>query len=69
MLSSIFGDLAFDTGWKTKRDITIFSKHYNIVVKAKAYYETDGISREQERSFSSFVDNEVKQLGDRKNVD
>lgn len=62
MLSSIFGDLVFDTGWKTKRDITIFNKHYIIVVKAKAYDETDGITREQEQSFNSFMDNEVKQL-------
>jgi hypothetical protein len=64
MKNSTFGELAFDTGWKIKRDIKLFNKSYSIVVKAKAYYEADGITNEQEKAFSNFKDNEVKQLGD-----
>ena len=64
MKNSTFGELAFNTGWKTKRDIKLFNKSYSIVIKAKAYYEADGITKEQEKAFSNFKDNEAKQLGD-----
>jgi hypothetical protein len=62
MKNSVFGELVFNTGWKTKTEITLFSNSYNVVVKAKAYFEEDGITGEQEMAFSDFVDNKVEKL-------
>ena len=45
MKNSEFGDLVFNTGWKAKAEIKLFGTNYNIVVKAKAYFEKDGIIR------------------------
>ena len=53
MKNSEFGDLVFNTGWKAKAEIKLFGTNYNIIVKAKAYFEKDGITREQEIAFST----------------
>lgn len=57
MNNTTFGELTFNIGWKTKTDITLFSKSYNIVVKAKAYFEKDGVTTEQETSYDDFRGN------------
>lgn len=62
MNNSIFGEMIFNTGWKAATEITLFGKTASITVKAKAYYEKDGITTEQEAAFSDFNDNKVKRL-------
>lgn len=62
MNNAVFGELVFNTGWKTKSDIVFFGKNYNIVVKAKAYSEKDGITNEQETAFNYFKTNKDEQL-------
>lgn len=62
MKNSVFGQLIFNTGFKTKEDITFFNTNYSIVVKAKAYYEKDGITKEQEAAFCCFKTNKDNQL-------
>lgn len=57
MINDIFGEMIFSTGWKTSIRIELFNKIENITVKAKAYYEKDGITREQEVAFSDFKKN------------
>ena len=57
-----FGDLVFNTGWKAKAEIKLFGTNYNIVVKAKAYFEKDGITREQEIAFSKFKKEKTENL-------
>lgn len=54
MKNSIFGDIVFNTGWKTNTDIALFGINYHITVKAKAYFEKDGITNEQELAFGNF---------------
>ena len=62
MRNSVFGELVFNTGWKTKAEIVLFSKNYSIVVKAKAYFEKDGITKEQEAAFANFQAHKTEQL-------
>lgn len=62
MNNSVFGEIVFNTGWKTKSDIVFFGNSYSIVVKAKAYFEKDGITNEQETAFNSFKTNKSEQL-------
>ena len=62
MIKSIFGELVFDTGWKTQEEIALFSENYSIVVKAKAYFEKDGITKEQEAAFADFKTHKAKEL-------
>lgn len=57
MYNKTFGELTFNTGWKTKTEITIYGTNYNIVVKAKAYYESDGVTAEQESAYADFKEN------------
>ena len=49
--------MTFNTGWKATTDIILFGKSISITVKAKAYYEKDGITSEQEAAFSDFSNN------------
>ncbi len=53
-MKTALGELTFNTGWKTILQIDWFGKSYEIVVKAKAYFEKDGITKEQDESISSF---------------
>lgn len=54
MISSAFGELKFKIGWKTDSVMTLFEKDNPIIIKAKAYYEKDGITKEQENSLYEF---------------
>ncbi|MDR0869022.1 MAG: hypothetical protein LBP75_11230 [Planctomycetota bacterium] len=56
MNNSVFGELTFNTGWKTEAEISLFGNNYVVTVKAKAYFEKDGITAEQESAFSDFND-------------
>jgi len=58
MKNPIFGDVKFDTGWKTKMAVSLFGKEYDIVVKAKSYREEDAVTSEQETAFGDFLRNQ-----------
>lgn len=62
MKNEIFGELTYNTGWKTKVKITLFSKEYEVVVKAKAYREEDGVTVEQEKAYIDFNNNKSAQI-------
>lgn len=60
MINSIFGNLHFNTGWKTEIEIVLFGKTHRITLKARSYSETDGLTPEQERDFSDYKNNSEK---------
>ena len=62
MNNAVFGNLIFNTGWKTETDVTLFDKTYKVVVKVKAYRETDGVTAGQESAYSDFCENRVARL-------
>ena len=62
MKNSVFGEMTFNTGWKASTNIVLFGKLTSITVKAKAYYEKDGITAEQEAAFSDFNNNKEQRL-------
>ena len=62
MKNSCFGEMIFNTGWKATTDVILFGKSTSIIVKAKAYYEKDGITSEQEAAFLDFSNNKEQRL-------
>lgn len=62
MNNKTFGELTFNTGWKTKTDILLYGTNYNVVVKAKAYHESDGVTAEQESAYADFKGNKDTRL-------
>ena len=62
MNNSIFGEMTFNIGWKAAIDIILFGRSISIIVKAKAYYEKDGITAEQEVAFLDFNNNKEQRL-------
>lgn len=54
MMNSVFGDLHFSTGWKTETEMELFGKTYSVIIKARAYYEADGLTSAQEMAFSDY---------------
>lgn len=62
MKNTVFGDIVFNTGWKTKGNIIFFGENFNITIKAKAYFESDAITTAQEIAFSSFTANKSEQM-------
>lgn len=57
MIDSVFGDLNFSTGWKAEIQMKLFEKAHRIIIKARAYYEADGLTSAQESAFSDYTDN------------
>ena len=62
MNNSVFGELVFNTGWKTKTSIHLFGNNYDVIVKAKAYFEKDGVTVEQETAYGDFCSNKSERL-------
>ena len=62
MLHDLFGEITFNTGWKSKKTIRVFDKEYTINLKIQAYFEEDGITREQENAYSEFCKSENEKL-------
>ena len=62
MLHDLFGEITFNTGWKSKKTIRLFDKEYTINLKIQAYFEEDGITREQENAYSEFCKSENEKL-------
>ena len=63
-MQSVFGDLQFSVGWKTRGEIVLFGKTNNITIKAKAYEETDGITDAQKLAFNDFKENTATRLNE-----
>lgn len=63
MLHDIFGEITFSVGWKAKKSINLFGKDYDINLKIQAYFEEDGITKEQENAYIELckVENEKLQ--------
>ena len=57
MKNPVFGEVEFNTGWKTTAEISLYGKKYGVTVKVKAYFEKDGITEEQENAFRDFDGN------------
>lgn len=68
MISSIFGDLQFDTGWKTQIDLLLFGKTYKITLKARAYEEAEGLTAEQQQALSDFHEHLAERQKDLENL-
>lgn len=62
MINSVFGELVFNVGWKAETEIKLFNKNYNVIIKAVAYFEKDGITAEQEAAFVDFSDHKNEHL-------
>ncbi len=62
MNNTSFGELTFNTGWKTITDISLYGTNYDVVVKVKAYYEKDGVTAEQESAYADFKENKNSRL-------
>lgn len=62
MNNSVFGELVFNIGWKTKTEITLFNNNYNATVKASAYFEKDGITKEQKAAMADFNEHKEERL-------
>ena len=59
MYNNVFGEMQFNSSWETFTHIEFKGKDYRIVVSADAYYENDGITKQQELSYSEFMDNKI----------
>lgn len=62
MKHEIFGELVFNTGWKSKKTLTMFNNNYSVNLKVQAYYEEDGITQEQEQAYKEYLSSESKLL-------
>lgn len=62
MLHDIFGEITFHVGWKMDKNIYLFGKEYPIKVKLQAYFEEDGITEKQEKSYLEYRDTEAEKL-------
>ena len=62
MNNKVFGDVTFNFGWETSLQIRYNEKDYAITVSADAYFETDGITQQQEDSYAEFLKNKVEVL-------
>ena len=56
MMETILGKMEFNTGFKCNSKITFCGEESDIVVKAKAYFETDGISEAQMDAMAKYSD-------------
>lgn len=54
MLHEVFGDIEFNVGWKSKKNVELFGKVYLITLKIQAYYEEEGITAEQEQAYLDY---------------
>lgn len=60
MIETAIGTMKFDMGFK-KQDVLLFcGKEKNIVVKAKAYYEQDGITDAQKAAIDKYKQEKSK---------
>jgi hypothetical protein len=58
MVHDVFGDINFTVGWKMSKSIVLFGHSYTVTVKLQAYFEEDGITKEQENAYINFINTE-----------
>lgn len=58
MNNSVIGELSFKYGWKTSRHISFFDNEVDICVTLAAYFEEDGITKEQENAYQNYENEE-----------
>ena len=63
MFNKVFGDMNFHVGWKTKTEIVLWGKVYEIIVDAEAYYENEEITSEQEVTYQTFTELKAEKQG------
>lgn len=54
MIETVLGKMEFNTGFKKEDSIVFCDEVRSITVKAKAYYEEDGITNEQQESIKRY---------------
>ena len=57
MVKTFLGDLEFHTGFKKSDSIEFCNRKYEVTIKAKAYFEEDGITAEQQSSLQKYGEN------------
>lgn len=62
MKNKVFGEMFFDYGWKTKKEIILFNTKYTTIIHVHAYYEQDGITEQQEIAYLDYCKDEEKIL-------
>ena len=62
MLHDVFGEITFSIGWKANKNIILFGKEYSINLKVHAYFEEDGITKDQEKAYTDFYKAENDKL-------
>ena len=62
MRHDIFGEITFSVGWKAERTISLFAKDFTVKLKIQAYYEEDGITKEQEEAYLVYKEQEADKL-------
>lgn len=62
MISTAFGELTFQIGFKKQIEITLFGKIVPVLLKAKAYYEQDGLTAEQLASLGDLHEHLTERL-------
>jgi len=60
MYNTVFGEVVFKHGWRTETEITLWGRTFAIIVNAKAYYQTEEITAEQETAYSAFNDQKAE---------
>lgn len=62
MRHNIFGEITFHVGWKADRNIYLFGKKHSVTMKIQAYFEEDGITKEQEQAYLAYKEKEAEKL-------
>lgn len=57
MQNKVFGLVVFNSGWETRENVIFNNHNYNIVVSIDAFFEKDGITKEQENSYKEYKSN------------
>lgn len=55
MINKVFGEMYFDTSWKTKSEITLWGKVYKIKIDVETYRKENEITNEQQESYINFL--------------
>lgn len=64
MINEYFGEMNFSIGWKTKREIQLFGKTYNITVTIQASNPEQAFPEIQKQAFLAYTEHEKDNLCD-----
>ena len=62
MESKVFGQVLFNYGFDRQDNLIFWNKVYNINISAAAYFEKDGIYKNQEDSFLKYKGSEMQYI-------